>query len=116
VKTIEYPKGAAVLSNIRCIGRDIQGFKKYEGILCEGISFGSSKMDVLKVFGYPNDPEYDVNGRIGPDENDNLMRWDREGYCFFARFDTTNTLIVFSIQLPVANLFGQSEKLSADGP
>jgi len=89
VKAINYPEGALVLSNIRFNGVADKHYKKYDGTLPEGVSFGMSKLEVIKLMGNP------VVGRRN-------LRWDREGYCFFAEFDDADKLIEFAIQLPVA--------------
>jgi hypothetical protein len=102
-KNNTYPEGAAVLSNIRFVGHGTNEFSKYSGKLYETISFESSKKtDLIKAFGYPSDPKYKKNGKLEVGEDDSLMRWDKDGYCFFADFDGANKLIEFAIQLPIA--------------
>ncbi len=102
IKRNQYPDGAAVLSNIRFVGYSTDQLSKYVGILSDGISFESTKADLIRIFGYPNDPKYKKNGKLETGEDDSLMRWDRADYCFFAEFDDANKLVEFALQLPVA--------------
>jgi hypothetical protein len=96
-----FPEGAIVLSNISFYLIKKDGYQSYTGNLPGGIESGATKTEVIKVFGFPNDPKYSTTGELLPDEEDWMMRWDHLNHVMFCSFNDDDQAISIGLQLPL---------------
>jgi hypothetical protein len=96
-----FPEGAMVLSNVTIYLSEEDGYLPYTGSLPTGIGPNASKEGVLKGFGIPNSPKYSPAGKLLPDEDDWIMRWDRPDHVLFCTFNDEGTVTDMALQLPL---------------
>jgi hypothetical protein len=97
----QFPEGALVLSNITFYGEGHSGYKTYADVIFPGITWGSTKPEVLRAFGIPNAPSFSTTGELLPGEDDWNMRWDRADHCLFFTFTDEGQISDAAIQLPL---------------
>ena len=96
-----FPEGAMVLSNITFYLAKKDGYHPYTGKLPDGMKLGASKTEIIKVFGLPNTPQYSPAGELLPDEDDWMMRWDKDGFAMFCTFSEEGFATDLALQLPL---------------
>lgn len=96
-----FPEGAVVLCHVRFYLTSSDGYKPYAGKLPKSMNLDATKADMLKAFGFPNDPKYLPSGQLAPDEDDWMMRWDRPDHVLFCTFNDDGTATDIALQLPL---------------
>lgn len=87
----EYPEDALVLDNIRLFGSTDDDHARYSGKLPLELEFNRKSREIYSALGKPNWERSDQQ----------LARWDLNGYCVFCEFNENHELIEVSVQLPV---------------
>lgn len=96
-----FPEGAMVLSNITFYLTATNGYKVYSGHLPDGIKPNVTKNEVLNAFGLPNNLKYSPTGQLLPDQDDWIMRWDKQGFVIFFTFTDEGIATDLALQLPL---------------